>query len=163
MIPGLSISALTTIHVVISLVAIILGLIAFLGLSRGSLLPRWHGGFLVMTLLTSLTGFLFPFKGVTPAFAVGLLSTVLLLVAAVAFYRLGLKGWARIIYLVTGMLALYFNMFVLVIQSFQKIPALNALAPTGSEPPFAIVQAVVLIGSVILGVAALRGTRKIFS
>jgi CBS domain containing-hemolysin-like protein len=161
MIAGLSVSNLTTIHVVISLIAIALGLVAFLALARGTWLKRWHDWFLITTIATSVTGFFFPFKGITPAMVVGALSLVLLVVACVALYRLKLKGWGKFIYLVTGMLALYFNLFVLVIQSFQKIPSLNTLAPTGSEPPFAIVQGVVLIASIILSVAAFFGSRKI--
>ena len=161
MIAGVSVSTLTTIHVVISLIAIALGLVAFLALARGHWLTRWHDWFLIMTIATSVTGFFFPFKGVTPALVVGAASLVLLMVACVAVYRLKLKGWAKLIYVATGMLALYFNLFVLVIQAFQKIPSLNALAPTGSEPPFAIVQGVVLIGSAVLGVLAFFGSRKI--
>ena len=161
MIAGLSISTLTTIHVVISLIAIVLGLVAFLALARGRFLKGWHDWFLITTIATSATGFFFPFKGITPAMVVGALSLALLVIACVVMYRLKLKGWAKLIYVVTGMLALYFNLFVLVIQSFQKIPSFNALAPTGSEPPFVIVQGVVLIASVILGVAAFFGSRKI--
>jgi hypothetical protein len=161
MIPGLSVSTLTTVHVVISLIAIALGLVAFLAFARGTWLKRWHDWFLITTIATSLTGFFFPFKGVTPALVVGALSLVLLAVACVAVYRLKFKGWAKFNYLVTGMLALYFNMFVLVIQAFQKIPSFNALAPTGSEPPFVIVQALVLVGSVILGTLGFYGSRKI--
>jgi hypothetical protein len=158
---GLSLETFTLVHVVISLLGIAAGLVAFVALARGAWLARWHDGFLLTTILTSLTGFLFPFKGVTPAIVVGVLSIVLLVVACVALYRSKLKGWARLLYVVTGMIALWFNMFVLIIQSFQKIPSLNALAPTGSEPPFAVVQGVVLVGSIILGYFAYRGSRRL--
>lgn len=160
MIPGLSAPALTAIHVVISLFAIAIGLLAFLTLARGKWLKRWHDWFLAATIATSLSGFLFPFKGVTPAFAVGLLSLVILIAACVMLYKLKLKGWARLLYVVTGMVALYFNIFVLVIQAFQKIPALAALAPTQSEAPFVVVQAVVLIGTIILGIIAALSSRR---
>ncbi|MEO6606950.1 MAG: hypothetical protein ABIN69_00600 [Aestuariivirga sp.] len=156
MVLGLSVETFTLIHVIITLLGIATGLVAFIAVARGIWLRRWHDGFLLTTILTSVTGFMFPFKGVTPAIVVGLLSMVLLIVACLALYRLKLKGWARLVYMVTGMIALYFNLFVLVIQSFQKIPFLNALAPTGSEPPFAVVQGVVLVGSIVLGFLAAR-------
>ncbi len=160
MIPGLSVPTLTIIHVLISLFAIGVGLWAFLALAKGSWLRRWHDWFIALTVVTSLTGFVFPFKGITPAFAVGLISIALLIAAWVALNRFKLKGWAKLVYVVTGMVALYFNMFVLVIQSFQKIPVLNALAPNGSEPPFAVAQGVVLVGSIILGFVAYRASRR---
>ena len=153
---GLSLEAFTLVHVVISLLGIAAGLVAFIALARGAWLARWHDGFLLATILTSVTGFLFPFKGVTPAIVVGVLSIILLAVACLALYRLKLKGWARLLYVVTGMIALWFNLFVLIIQSFQKIPSLNALAPTGSEPPFAVVQGVDLVGTIILRFVAAR-------
>ena len=161
MVLGLSVETFTIIHVIISLLGIAAGLFAFVALARGAWLRRWHDGFLLTTILTSVTGFLFPFKGVTPAIVVGVLSIILLVIACLALYRLNLKGWARLIYVVTGMIALWFNIFVLIIQSFQKIPFLNAFAPTGSEPPFAVVQAVALVGSIILGYLAYRGSRRL--
>ena len=157
---GLSLETFTTLHVIISLLGIASGLVAFIAVARGAWLQRWHDGFLLTTILTSLTGFLFPFKGVTPAIVVGVLSMVLLVVACLSLYRWKAKGWARLVYMVTGVIALYFNMFVLVIQSFQKIPTFTALAPTQSEPPFVIAQAIVLLGSLVLGFAATRSSRR---
>lgn len=157
---GLSLETFTTLHVIISLLGIASGLVAFIAVARGAWLQRWHDGFLLTTILTSLTGFLFPFKGVTPAIVVGVLSMVLLVVACLALYRWKAKGWARLVYMVTGVIALYFNMFVLIIQSFQKIPTFTALAPTQSEPPFVIAQAIVLLGSLVLGFAATRSSRR---
>ncbi len=156
MVLGLSIETFTIIHVIITLLGIATGLIAFIAAARGVWLQRWHDGFLLTTILTSVTGFLFPFKGVTPAIVVGILSMVILIVACVMLYQLKLKGWARLVYMVTGMIALYFNLLVLVIQSFQKIPFLNAFAPAGNEPPFIVVQGVVLLGSIVLGFLASR-------
>ena len=155
MVLGLSLAAFTTLHVVISLIGIVAGLIwlfAYLG-------GRWQGKintiFLVLTILTTLTGFLFPFKGVTPAVAVGFVS-IAILALAVAALLLGRRGIWRPVYVVTAIIGLYLNCFVLVVQSFLKVPFLHTFAPTGSEPPFAVVQGLVLIGFVVAGWRALR-------
>lgn len=110
--------------------------------------------FLISTALTSVTGFFFPFHGVTPAVIVGIISVVLLAIAIVARYARHLAGSWRWIYVVTAMIALYLNVFVLVVQLFQKVPALKAMAPTQSEPPFAVAQLVVLALFVLLTIVA---------
>lgn len=156
MILGLTIPQFTALHVAISLIGIGAGIVALVALTGGRWLPRWQSVFLAATLLTSLTGFLFPFNGFTPAIGVGILSTLVLLVAYAALYAFRLRGLVGIVYAVTATLALWLNLFVLVVQSFLKIPALNALAPTGTEPPFLALQAVTLLAMVVLGVAILR-------
>ena len=156
MILGLSIPAFIALHVAISLIGIVAGLIALPAQAKGHFLPRTQAVFLVTTLLTSLTGFLFPFRGFTPAIGVGIISTLVLAVALAALYGFRLGGRARIVYAVSAAAALWLNLFVLVVQSFLKVPALNALAPTGSEPPFLAAQGLMLIIMLILGAAIIR-------
>jgi hypothetical protein len=146
----------TNIHVAISLVAIVTGLIALFGLLAGRVYPTATGGFLIFTLLTSLTGFLFPFHGFTPAIIVGIISCVLLVKAISALYVFNLAGAWRWIYVVTAVMALYLNCFVLVVQSFQKLPALHALAPKGNEPPFGVAQGIVLVLFLVAGYLSVR-------
>jgi hypothetical protein len=155
MIFGLSIGAFTLLHVAISLVAIGSGLIAVGGMFASRRLPVTTALFLLTTILTSAGGFFFPIHGFTPALGVGAVSCVILAIALLAYYGKHLTGAWRWIYVVTAIAALYLNVFVLVVQSFVKIAALNALAPTQSEPPFAITQAVVLAIFVVIGIAAL--------
>jgi len=124
------------------------------GLLVGQKLNRWSALFLISTVATSATGFFFPFHGLTPAIVVGLISVVLLAIAVVARYARHLAGAWRWIYVVTAMISLYLNVFVLVVQLFQKVPALKALAPTQSEPPFAVTQLVVLALFVLLTIIA---------
>jgi hypothetical protein len=154
MILGMSIPAFTLLHVVITLVAIGSGLIAVGGMFASHRLPRTTGLFLAATVLTSVTGFLFPIHGFTPALGVGILSCLILATALVAYYLKHLAGAWRWIYAIAATVVLYFNVFVLVVQSFIKVVALNALAPTQSEPPFAIAQAVVLAIFVLIGITA---------
>src|SRR5215212_5845801 len=130
----------TLIHVAISLVAIVSGLVVLLGLLTARRLDGWTMLFLLTTIATSVTGFFFPFHGITPAIIFGIISLVLLAAAVVARYARHLAGGWRWIYVVTAMLALYLNVFVLIVQLFQKVPALKALAPTQSEAPFAVAQ-----------------------
>ena len=156
MILGLSIPAFIALHVAISLVGIVAGLIALAALAKGRFLSGTQALFLITTLLTSLTGFLFPFRGFTPAIGVGIVSTLVLIVAFVTLYGLKLRGRARAIYAVSATAALWLNLFVLVVQSFLKVPALNALAPTGTEPPFLAAQGLLLIAMLILGAAIVR-------
>ena len=151
MILGLTIPQFTLLHVAISFVGIITGLIALPAFARGRILPRLTGVFLWTTLLTSLTGFLFPIVAFTPALGVGILSTMVLVLTVWAWYVRKLAGAARTIYAVTATIALWLNLFVLVVQSFLKVPALNMLAPNGSEPPFLAAQAVLLAGVIFLG------------
>jgi hypothetical protein len=159
MIAGLSAENFTTLHVAISLVAIVGGLAALVGMLRARRLPGWTALFLATTVLTSVTGFMFPINGLTPAMIIGLISIVILAVALMALYLKNLNGAWRWIYVVTALTALYFNVFVLIVQSFQKVPALQKLAPTQSEPPFLIAQGVILIAFLVLGTQAARKFR----
>jgi len=161
MILGLSLSTFVQIHTIISLIAIVAGLIVMFGM-LGSKRP---GGltaiFLLLTILTSATGFLIPplvSDKLLPSHIIGALSLVLLLIACIALYAMKLSGSWRWIYAVTALLALYFNAFVLVIQSFLKIPALTAIAPGNppSGPVFAVVQGVVLVFFVLMIIGAVR-------
>ncbi|WP_311029977.1 hypothetical protein [Mesorhizobium koreense] len=157
----LTLQAYTIFHVVISLIAIIAGLIVLHGWLTARRLDGWTLIFLLFTLATSVTGFFFPFNGFTPAIGTGILSVVVLLAAFAALYAFHLEGSWRWIYLVSAAIALYLNVFVLIIQAFLKIPALHALAPNGNEPPFAIVQGIVLVLFVIGGFLAVRRYRPV--
>ena len=154
MILGMSIGAFTLLHVVITLVAIGSGLIVVGGLFGSNTLPVTTALFLFTTVLTSVTGFLFPIHGFTPALGVGILSCVILALALFALFKEHLIGAWRPVYVITAVASLYLNVFVLVVQSFVKIPALNALAPTQTEPPFAITQAVVLAIFILIALVA---------
>jgi hypothetical protein len=162
MIAGLSIENFTILHTAISLIAIASGLIVLAGMLRARRLPGWTAVFLVTTILTSVTGFMFPISGLTPAIVFGLISIVILVIALAALYLKHLSGAWRWIYVTTALVALYLNVFVLIVQSFQKLPALQKLAPTQSEPPFLIAQAVALIAFLILGAMAARKFRPDF-
>jgi hypothetical protein len=155
MILGMSVGAFTILHVVITLVAIGSGLIVVGGMFASNRLPVTTAFFLVTTALTSLTGFLFPIHGFTPALGVGIVACVTLVVALLALYREHLVGAWRWIYVITAVLSLYLNVFVLVVQSFVKISALNALAPTQTEPPFAVTQAAVLAIFILIALIAI--------
>ena len=144
MILGMSVGAFTLLHVIITLVAIGSGLIVVGGMFASNKLPGTTAMFLLTTALTSVTGFLFPIHGFTPALGVGVLACVILAVALFALYKQRLVGGWRWVYVITAIASLYLNVFVLVAQSFMKVSALNVLAPTQSEPPFAITQAAVL-------------------
>jgi hypothetical protein len=149
--------AYTIIHTLISLIGIFTGLIVLFGLLAGKRLDGWTKWFLITTVLTSVTGFFFPFHGFTPAIALGIMSLIVLAVAIFARYPRRLAGHWRWIYVVTAVIALYFNVFVLVVQTFEKIPALHAMAPTQTEPPFKLTQLFVLAIFVLLGtIAAIR-------
>ena len=154
MIIGLSIQNFTLLHVAITLVAIASGMIVLFGMLGAHRLPGWTALFLVTTILTSVTGFMFPIHGFTPALGVGTISLVILAIALLALYSKHLAGSWRWIYVATAVTALWFNVFVLIAQSFQKLPALQALAPTQSEPPFLLAQGVTLAAFVGLGVLA---------
>jgi hypothetical protein len=146
----------TIIHVIISLLGIISGFVVIYGMHTANAMNGWTAFFLVTTVATSVTGFFFPFRGFTPALAVGIISLGLLAPAIYARYHTDLTGSWRWIYVVGALLAQYLNFFVLIVQSFQKIPALKALAPTQKEPPFAITQLFFLILFIVLGVAAVK-------
>jgi len=149
----------TLIHVVISVLAIIVGLVVVGGLMAGVRLDGWTAFFLATTILTNLTGFGFPFTTVTPALIVGAVSFVALAMCLASRYWQQLKGGWRATYVITAVTALYLNVFVLVAQLFAKTPALAQLAPTQQEAPFAVTQALVFALFVWLGWAALRGFR----
>lgn len=144
MILGMSLPTFTLLHVVISLVGIGSGVVVLYGLIASRRLDRWTLLFLVATALTSLTGFLFPDSHVTPGIVVGILSLIVLTAAFVGRYVFHLSGVWRPVYVVSACVALYFNCFVLVVQSFEKVPVLHAAAPTQKEPPFAVAQLLVL-------------------
>lgn len=150
------VSTLQTFHVIISLVGIVTGLVVLFGMIGGRRMSRLTGVFLVTTLVTTLTGFLFPYNGFTPAIGVGIISTIILLVALYARYGKRMVGAWRGIYVLTSVIALYLNVFVLVVQLFQKVPSLHALAPNGNEPPFGIVQGALLLFFLLTGFLAFR-------
>jgi len=156
MILGMSTSTYTMLHVLISFVGIGSGLAVMYGFLRAKRLDAITAIFLVTTVLTSVTGFGFKIEHLTPGLVVGGLSLVLLAIAIAARYRLHLRGAWRPIYVVTAAIALYFNVFVLVVQSFEKVPALNALAPTQKEPPFAVAQLTVLAVFIAATIVAVR-------
>jgi hypothetical protein len=154
MILGMSVGAFTVLHVIITLVAIGSGLIVVGGMFASHRLPITTALFLFTTALTSLTGFLFPVHGFTPALGVGIVACVILAVALFALYKERLAGAWRWIYVITAVVSLYLNVFVLVVQSFVKVSALNALAPTQTEPPFAVTQAAVLAIFILIALIA---------
>ena len=153
---GLSLHAFTQFHVALSLIGILSGLVVLLGMLGSKPLNAVTAAFLITTVLTSLTGFLFPFHGVTPGIVIGILSLIVLLLAILARYAFHYTGGWRATYVVTSVIALWFNVFVFIVQSFQKVPALHVLAPTGTEIPFKVSQLVVLITFIVLGVRAVR-------
>jgi hypothetical protein len=158
MVLGMSLATFTLAHVIISLIGIAAGLLVMFGMLASDRKPGLTAIFLLTTILTSATGFLFPFTQLLPSHMVGILSLVLLAIACIALYVSGLVGPWRWIYVVTALLSLYFNVFVLVIQSFLKIPALTAVAPGNppSGPVFAVVQGIVLVFFVLMIIGAWR-------
>jgi len=155
MILGMTTATFTLVHVILSLIGILSGFVVVFGLLQGKRL----NGLLTTTALTSVTGFAFPNSHITPGIILGILSLVVLAVAIAARYIFHLTGaWLRV-YVIGTVLALYFNVFVLIAQCFQKIPALKALAPTGTEPPFLIAQLIVMALFIALGVLAGKRAR----
>jgi len=159
MILGMSIATFTLVHTVLSLVGIVAGLVTAGAIATGTRLDRWAAVFLITTVLTSATGFAFPFVKFLPSHAVGIVSLVVLATAIVADYVKHLAGAWRTTYAVGVVLATYLNVFVLVAQLFKRIPVLFLLAPTQSEPPFGLTQVLVIVLFVWLGVAAVKGFR----
>jgi hypothetical protein len=167
MIFGMSVAAFTQLHVIISLVAIISGIIVALAMLGARLMPGMTALFLVTTVATSVTGFMFDtpidaprvIGSLDPAKIIGVISLIFLILAILAIYSYKLAGAWRGVYVISAIVALYFNCFVLVVQSFQKIPFFHALAPTQKEPPFAVAQAILLILFVGLGIAAFKKFR----
>jgi hypothetical protein len=154
MILGMSLAVFTQVHVAISLIGIASGFVVIFGMLASKRMPAMTALFLTTTILTSVTGFLFSFHGVTPGIVIGILSLVILALAVIAWYR----GW-RGTWVITTMLAQFFNFFVLVVQSFEKVPALHALAPTQKETPFQVAQLATLLVFVALAVLTYRKFR----
>lgn len=156
MVFGMSLATYTLIHVIISLVGIGSGLIVEFGMLGGKRMDGLTALFLITTVLTSVTGFFFPFHGVTPGIILGILSLIVLALCIPARYGFHMAGKWRATYVITAVIALYFNCFVLLVQSFQKIPALHTLAPKGNEPPFLIAEGILLILFITLGIQAVK-------
>jgi hypothetical protein len=161
MILGMSTSTFTLVHVLISLVGIGSGFIAVFGLLKGRLLAGWTPLFLVSTVLTSVTGFLFPVEHLLPSHKVGIISLIVLAIAICALYVFHLSGRWRAIYVISALMALYLNCFVAVVQSFLKVPVLHALAPHQTEPAFLVAQTIVLVLFIVLGVLATKRFRGV--
>jgi hypothetical protein len=157
---GMSLATYTIVHVIISLIGIGSGLIVLFGLLNGKLLTGWNGLFLLTTILTSVTGFFFPYTKLTPGIILGILSLIDLAIALYALYAGHLTGAWRRTYAITALIALYFNVFVLVAQLFEKVPAIHALAPTQTEPPFKIAQLLLLILTIVLITLAAKKFRN---
>jgi|SRR5437867_2861647 len=151
---GLSLETYTLIHVLISLVGIGSGLVVLFGLIAGKSLEGWTALFLATTVATSVTGYGFPFHQLRPSHIVGAISLVVLAVAIAARYGFHLRGAWRRVYVICALLALYLNVFVGVVQAFLKVPALKALAPKQTEPPFVVSQGIVLVLFVALTIVA---------
>jgi hypothetical protein len=161
MILGMSLSTFVLVHVIITLIGIVSGFIVMFGMLGSNRMPGWTAIFLLFTILTSATGFLIPpllYDKLLPSHMIGILSLILLAIACFALYGQKLSGSWRWIYVLTALLAQYFNVFVLVIQSFLKVGPLHALAPSvpPSEPPFAVAQGVVLVFFIIFIIGAIR-------
>jgi hypothetical protein len=154
MVLGMTLATFTLVHVIISLIGIGSGLLVLYGLLRAKRLDGATAIFLSTTVLTSVSGFAFPFDHLLPSHIIGIISLVALAIAIGARYGFHLAGGWRGTYVATAVLALYLNVFVLIVQLFEKVPTLKALAPHGSEPPFLLAQATVLVLFVVLGIMA---------
>ena len=155
----LDFATLALVHVVLSLVGIIAGLVVVGGLMAGARTDGWTGVFLFTTVLTNATGFLFPFRTLLPSHIVAAISLVILPFTIAALYWKHLAGSWRTVFVITSVVALYFNVFVLVVQLFQKFPALIVIAPTQKAPAFVVTQLFILVLFVALGRSAVRGFR----
>src|SRR6058998_1331826 len=144
----------TIVHTVISLIAIFTGIAVLFGMLAGKRLDSWTKWFLITAVATTITGFFFPFHGFTPAIGLGIISLPFLALTISARYAKHLAGSWRWIYVIGAVICLYFNLFVAVVQAFEKIPALHALAPTQTEPPFKLTQLIVLLVSALLAIIA---------
>ncbi|HEY1659784.1 MAG TPA: hypothetical protein VGG14_15630 [Candidatus Sulfotelmatobacter sp.] len=156
MVLGMSLSTFTTLHVVISLIGIGSGLFVVWGLLNNKRFDGATAIFLVTTVLTSITGYLFPVERLMPSHIVGAISLVALAVAIYARYGRHMERSWRSTYVISAMISLYLNVFVLVVQLFLKVPALHALAPNGKEPPFAITQVIVMVIFIALAIGAVK-------
>jgi len=144
----------TIVHTLISLVAIFTGIVVLFGMIGGKRLDGWTKWFLTTAVLTTVTGFFFPFHEFTPAIGLGIISLPFLAITILARCSRHLAGAWRWIYVIGAVICLYFNLFVLVVQLFEKVPALHSLAPTQTESPFKLTQLVVLMVSIVLAIAA---------
>ena len=160
MILGMSLATFTQFHVIISLIAIISGIVVVLGMLGAKRMPGMTALFLITTVATSVTGFMFP-SPFDAADVVGIISLVLLALAILSLYTYKLAGAWRGAYVVSAVASLYLNCFVLVVQTFMKVPFFHALAPTQKEPPFAVAQGAVLILFIGLGIAAFKKFRPL--
>jgi hypothetical protein len=144
----------TIIHTLISLIAIFAGIVVVFGMLAGKRPSGWTKWFLITAVATTITGFFFPFHGFTPAIGLGIISLPFLALTIFARYSKHLTGAWRWIYVIGAVICLYFNLFVLVVQAFEKVPALHAMAPTQTEPPFKLTQLIVLATFILLGIVA---------
>jgi hypothetical protein len=160
MIFSMTVHTFTLVHVVLSLVGIGSGLIVVFGMMAGKRLNGLTALFLLTTIATSATGFGFPVEKLLPSHVIGIISLVLLALALVARYVGHLAGGWRGTYAICAVIALYLNVFVLIVQSFLKVPALHAMAPKGNEPPFLIAQVIVMVIFIVVGIKAVKGFRK---
>jgi hypothetical protein len=161
---GMNLATFVLVHVMISLIAIVAGVVVMFGMLGSKRMPGLTAIFLLFTILTSASGFLIPpllSDKLLPSHMIGMLSLVLLAIACFALYGMKLNGAWRWIYALTALISLYLNVFVLVIQSFLKVPALHALAPSvpPAEPPFAAVQGIVLVFFAVVIIGVLRRYR----
>jgi hypothetical protein len=159
MILGMSTATFTLLHVLISLIGIGSGLIVMWGFLTNKRLSGLTAIFLLTTVLTSASGFAFRFEHLLPSHKIGILSLLILAIAILALYAFHLAGGWRKTYVITAMIALYLNVFVLVAQLFMKVAPLHALAPTGTEPPFLIAQVIVMLIFIWLTIRAVKGFR----
>jgi hypothetical protein len=146
-------------HTIMSLIAIVVGFVVLAGLIRNQLPALWTEVFLATAVITSATGFLFPFTGFLPSHGVGVLALLVLAVTLLAQYSFHFAGAWRWLYAAGIVTSLYFLVFVGIVQAFLKVPALNRLAPTQGEPPFAIAQGIALVAFIAVGVLAARAFR----
>ncbi len=160
LIPTFFLPAFTIVHVAFSLVAIASGFVVVFAMIANKQLNGCTAFFLATTILTSVTGFGFPINGMTPGIAFGIISLVVLAAVIYARYPRHLAGIWRRVFVIGAVFAFYLNFIVLIIQSFLKVPALHALAPNQSEPPFMIVQIVSLVAFIVLGTLAVKQFRE---
>lgn len=150
----------TILHILISLIALISGVRLTIGFSKGTDPNATRLIFLVSTAANLLTGFLFPFHGVTPAIVIGALNTVILVGTVVASGRRRRSQFWAVTYIVGALALLYFNFLVFIVQSFQKVPFLHAIAPVGNEPPIIILQGLLFVVAIAAGYLCLRRSRR---
>ena len=160
LIPASALPAFTVLHVAISLAAIASGFVVLFGMIANRRLDGWNAFFLATTVATSVTGFGFPIKGMTPGIAFGIISLVVLAAVIYARYPRHLAGLWHWVYVIGAVFAFYLNFVVLIVQSFQKVPALHALAPKQTEPPFMAAQMVALVAFLVLGTLAVNRFRE---